>query len=61
MVVGDSSIKLFRGSDPQKNQVKNDKLSIFLKGSKRAKMKLKSDYPDLFDHFQMIWTIRNQH
>lgn len=31
---GDSSIKLFRGNDSQENQIKNEELSIFLKGSK---------------------------
>ena len=58
---GDSNIMLFRGCDSQENQVKNEKLSIFLKGSKRAKEKLKSDCPDMFNHFQMIWEIRNRH
>ena len=58
---GDSIIKLFRGCDSQENQEKNEKLSIFLKGSKRAKEKLKSDNPHVYDHFQTVWEIRNRH
>ena len=58
---GDSNLMLFRGSDSGVNQVKSENLSIFLKGSKRAKEKLKSEHPDEFDHFQMIWNIRNRH
>ena len=57
---GDSNIMLFRGCDSEVNQVKSEKLSIFLKGSKRAKEKLKSDYLDEFDHLQMIWDICNR-
>lgn len=49
---------MFRRSDSGVNQVKSKDLYIFLKDSKRAKEKLKSEHPDEFDHFQMILNIR---
>ena len=42
---GESNLTLFRRSD-------SEKLSIFLKGSKRGKEKLKSEHLDEFDHFE---------
>lgn len=36
-------------------------LLTFLKGSKKAKEKLQSKEPELYNYFQDVWTVRNNH
>ena len=36
-------------------------LLIFLKGSKKQKLQLQLDYPELFAHFQVVWKVRNDY
>ncbi len=58
---GETTIKLFRGSDLNNIQSISSSLEIFLKGSKMAKIMLYSREPQLCAQFEKIWGIRNRH
>lgn len=55
---GKTSIKLYPGA--KCNAEKRESLLIFLKGSKK-KFELMRKDPELFDHFNTVWTVRNNH
>ena len=58
---GDSEITLYKGADSSSYQKIREKLLIFLKGSKKMKLKLESEDPVMFRHFQKVWKVRNDH
>ena len=58
---GETKIKLFQGSDSCKIQSICTGLEIFLKGSKKAKLLLQSQEPQLYAELETIWGIRNRH
>ena len=58
---GDSEIALYKGSDSTDRQQTREKLLIFLKGSKKMKLKLQTEDPVIFKHFQEVWKIRSDH
>ena len=58
---GETVIQLYRGSDSKQKQEIRESLLIFLKGSKRDKVKLKNDNRELYDYFEMVWDLKNRH
>ena len=58
---GSTKIHLFRGPEASEEQVVRSKLLIFLKGSKKQKQELKDTEPTLFEYFQNVWKVRNDH
>lgn len=58
---GETNIKLFEGSDSSGIQSICTSLEIYLKGSKKAKLLLCSQEPQLYARFETIWGIRNRH
>ena len=58
---GSTTIKLYRGTDASEELENRNKLLVFLKGSKNQKDELQKDDPELFQHFQEVWDVRNSH
>ena len=58
---GDGEISLYKGADSTDHQEVREKLLIFLKGSKKMKLKLQSEDPVSFEHFERVWQVRNDH
>ena len=58
---GNSTIKLYKGSESDEHHTISNKLEIFLKGSNKQKELLQKESPDLVSHFKMIWDIRTRH
>ena len=58
---GDTTIKLYKGSESEEHHTISGKLDTFLKGSNKQKELLRKESPDFFSHFTMIWDIRNRH
>ena len=58
---GGTSIQLFRGPEASEQQAVRSKLLTFLKGSKKQRLKLSETEPRLFEHFQKVWQVRNDH
>ena len=55
-----TNIMLFKGSDSSHLQKVRPELNMFLK-SKKGKEKLKSEKPELYEEFSLIWSLRNRH
>ena len=58
---GDTTIKLYKGSESEEHHTIGGKLDTFLKGSNKQKELLRKESPDFFSRFTMIWDIRNRH
>lgn len=58
---GDTVIKLFRGADSSEDQEVRKKLLTFLKGSSENKRNLRSQAPELYANFELVWIVRNSH
>ena len=58
---GDTTIKLYKGSESEEHHAISGKLDTFLKGSNKQRELLRRENPDLFSRFTMIWDIRNRH
>ena len=52
-------IKLLQGSLSNEYHQISESLDIFMKGSKTKKDLLKTEKPDLYSQFSVIWDIRN--
>lgn len=58
---GETTIKLFRGSDSHTYQDIQKHLDVFLKGSKKQKRELEQARPELYAKFQKVWSVRSGH
>ncbi|XP_028517481.1 uncharacterized protein LOC114575920 [Exaiptasia diaphana] len=61
---GNTSIKFFKGANDKYAtdlQERRDKLLVFLHGSKAAKQALCENNQVLYNYFEEIWTVRNNH
>ena len=56
-----TQIHLIKGPVDQIHVSRRKELTIFLKGSKKAKKQLKHDNSTFFEYFAEIWDIRNNH
>lgn len=54
---GNTTIQLYRGADSSQDQVTRSKL-LFLKGSKKQKLKMQQENPELYSS---VWEVRNSH
>ena len=57
---GDTCIHLYKGPLSEEKQLKRAKLTKFLK-SKKGREELKCESPDLYEYFESIWTVQNNH
>lgn len=53
--MGDTTIKLYKGSEGRERSMAED-LEKFHKGSKKQREKLQEDKPELYAHFEKIWS-----
>ena len=58
---GDTVIQMYKGSNSSEYQQMREKLQIFLKGSKKKKQELRTKEPEIFDHFNEVWKVRENH
>ena len=61
---GRATIKLVEGSRDDlaaEIHARKPHLLTFLEGSKKNKQDLKGQHPDLYDHFQKVWDLRDRH
>ena len=58
---GDTSIKLYRGVESTEEQEIRKKLLVYLKGSVAHKLELRQQHPELYQEFEVVWTVRNNH
>ena len=58
---GETQIKLFKVSNSEQYQTMNSHLLVYLKGSKKSKETLKVEHPNLYQHFEDVWSVRNRH
>ena len=58
---GDTVIQLYHGADSKEDQEIRKKLLIFLKGSSSNKKSLRSQDPELYANFQLVWNLRAAH
>jgi len=58
---GTTAIKQYRGIEAAQELENQDKLLLFLKGSKKQKDQLRKDDPELFSGLQKVWDVRNAH
>ena len=56
-----TKIHLYRGADSSKLQEIRTHLSVFLKGSKKDKLCVKEDNPEVWAHFERVWSVRERH
>ena len=56
-----TQIHLFKGADSTSERCESELLKVFLKGSKGAKKKLKADHLDMYEKFERVWTLRENH
>lgn len=54
-------IHLIKGAENQTCVTRRQHLLTFLKGTKKAKEKLKQEHPTLYHYFQEVWDVRNNH
>ena len=55
---GETQIKLFKGSNSEQYQTMSSHLLVYLKGSKKNK---EVKHPNLYQHFEDIWSVRHRH
>ena len=58
---GDTVIQLFKGADAKEFIKYREPIKIFLKGSKKKKMLLSQEHPDLYRFFNDVWELCNQY
>lgn len=58
---GNTTIQLYRGADSSEDQVTRSKLLLFLKGSKKQKLEIQQENPELYSYFSSVWEVRNSH
>ena len=58
---GNSKIYLFRGADSSEQQLQQEKLLVFLKGTKEKKEALANSDPSFHSHFDLIWKVCKNH
>ena len=56
---GRTQIHLFKGTSS--DQQEREKLRIFLKGPKKERERLQKEDPQLFSHFNDVWTVKTLH
>ena len=59
-----TKLKVVKGSQSEeatKYQTRRKDLLTFLKGSKRAKGNLKTDNPQQYSYFELVWNVRQRH
>lgn len=57
---GNTCINLYKGPLSEEYQLKRAKLTRYLK-SKKGQEEIKSESPDLYEYFEMVWNVRNCH
>ena len=58
---GESVIHLLKGADSSALQERRTHLLVYLKGSKKSRVVLHQENPDLYNYFEMIWNLRESH
>lgn len=58
---GDTCIQLYKGSGDQQLLHRRALLLTFLRGSKKKKVELQNEHPELYQHFEMVWNVRKRH
>ena len=54
-------INLFKGADSSSERYESELLKVFLKGGKEAKERLKAEHPAIYEKFERVWTLRENH
>ena len=54
-------INLCKGADSSSERSESELLKVFLKGGKEAKERLKAEHPAIYENFERVWTLRENH
>lgn len=58
---GDTQIQLYKGSGDRDLLQRKGPLLVFLCGSKKKKVELQNEHPEIYRYFEMVRSLRKQH
>ena len=56
-----TTLKLHTGGKNETMSERRESLLVFLKGSAKDKKQLKKNRPDLYEYFERVWMVRENH